>query len=418
MTFLEAGEVETRPWARTRWRPWGVVLACVIGFAISPATVLFYTLGLFIEPLRAAHGWDRAEVSLAIPIFTAAVAGAMPVVGILIDRLGPRRVLIGSILLYGGGLGGFFLVDSLPRFYGLFFLLGVVCSGANSITYTRLLTVWFDRNRGKAIGIASSGMGLGMLIMPPIIDRVMQAANWQWAYLMVGAVVLLLGLPAATWLIADTPEELGLAREPAADALAPPVAMTVREASGTRQYWLILACFMGIAGSTNAIAVHLAPMLLDLGTSSTGAAAAVSAFGGAMLLGRIAMGWLIDRFFAPRICALIFAVSTVATIGLAAGLPVAAIVVAAVCVGFSAGAEGDVMGFLIGRYFGIAHYARIYASIFVAYLLSVSAFPYLLAQMFELTGSYRAGLWLCGVLNLVSVLCLLGMGPYGGRKAR
>ncbi len=405
------------PGPQARWRPWGVVLACLIGFSISPATVLFYTLGLFIEPLNAAFGWDRAQVSLAIPIFTAAVAGAMPFVGVMIDRFGPRRVLIGSILLYGGGLSGFFLVDSLWRFYALFLLLGIGCSGANSITYTRLLTVWFDRNRGKAIGIASSGMGLGMLIMPPIIDATMRAANWQWAYLVVGAVVLLLGLPVATLLIADTPEELGLVREPPADALAPTVTMTLGEASGTRQYWLILACFMGIAGSTNAIAVHLAPMLLDLGTSSAVAAAAVSAFGGAMLVGRVAMGWLIDRFFAPRVCAFIFMLSTAAVVSLAVGLPVAALIVAAVCVGFSAGAEGDVMGFLIGRYFGIAHYARIFASIFVAYLLSVSAFPYLLARLFEWTGSYDSGLWLCAALNITSVACLLAMGPYHRGKS-
>jgi len=104
--------------------------------------------------------------------------------------------------------------------------------------------------------------------------------------------------------------------------------------------------------------------------------------------------------------------STAAVVSLAVGLPVAALIVAAVCVGFSAGAEGDVMGFLIGRYFGIAHYARIFASIFVAYLLSVSAFPYLLARLFEWTGSYDSGLWLCAALNITSVACLLAMGPY------
>ncbi|MCZ4342385.1 MFS transporter [Sphingomonadaceae bacterium G21617-S1] len=404
-----------RPAVPAKWRTWGVVLAAVIGFAISPATVLFYTLGLFIDPLHSAFGWDRAQVSLAIPIFTGAVALSMPVVGLAIDRLGPRRVLLWSIMLYGGGLSGAFLVDDLNSFYIMFLLLGIGCAGANSITYTRLLTVWFDRNRGKAIGIASSGMGLGMLIMPPIIDHMIGVAGWQWAYCVVGLVVLSLGLPAAGLLIVDTPQEAGLEPEPpaASAALSQAVMLTLRQSMTTRQFWLILTCFVGIAGSTNAIAIHLAPMLLDLGASSAVAAAAVSAFGAAMLAGRLVMGWLVDRFFAPFACAFVFGASTIAIVALAMGLPMGWAIVAAICVGFSAGAEGDVLGFLIGRYFGITHYARIYAVIFMAYLLSVSALPYLLAQIFETVGSYRPGLWMCAALNLMSVACLSAMGPYG-----
>ena len=396
---------------------WWIVVAATIGMSLSPGTLAFYSLGLFIKPLNAAYGWDRAEVSLVATILTVGIMLAMPVVGWLVDRYGPRRVVMPSLLLLAIGLASLALVRTLWQFYLAFAFIGVFGAGANSLAYMRLLATWFDRRRGLVIGIASAGMGLGVMLIPPFVHAVMLVGGVQAAYAGLALVVVCIGIPVMAFVVRDAPEEIGLRPDGASSAPADaapstaigyPMDVVLRK----RQFWLLLVIFMAIAGAVNSVAVHMVAMLQDRGSGVETAVMAASLFGGAMLFGRLATGYLIDRFFAPYVAALFFLSSTAALAALSMGAAGPLALVASVLIGLCAGAEGDVLGYLISRYFGLRSFGKIYGYTLSVYMIGVSIFPYAMGVGYETTGSYTGMLFVCTMLNLASAMMLLLLGPY------
>jgi len=138
---------------------WWVVAACLLCLSISPGQYIFSSLGLFTVPLGEEFGWDRAEISLAVTFFTITLAVSIPFLGHLVDRFGSRRVLLPSVLILGLGLMSITLVNQLWQLYVLFTALGCLTAGANSLPYLRTISLWFDRRRGLALGIAMTGNG-------------------------------------------------------------------------------------------------------------------------------------------------------------------------------------------------------------------------------------------------------------------
>ena len=131
-----------------------------------------------------------------------------------------------------------------------------------------------------------------------------------------------------------------------------------------------------------------------------------------MMAGRLITGYLLDRFFAPNVAAVFFLASTLAITALAAGAPGIFMIAACVLVGLCAGAEHDVCGYLISRYFGLLSFGKIFGYTFSAYMIGVSIFPFLMGLGFELSGSYTMTLSLCAILNLISTIVILFLGPY------
>ncbi len=133
----------------------------MIGVAVCSSPVAMVTVGLFMKPLGAAYGWNRASVALAVSIGAIALAVSTPLAGRLIDRFGVRRVLLGSLVTYGAMLAAVpwcVRVFGLTGLYGAYVLVGILSSGANTVAYARLLTGWFTRSRGLALGIGMSGV--------------------------------------------------------------------------------------------------------------------------------------------------------------------------------------------------------------------------------------------------------------------
>jgi MFS family permease len=395
---------------------WKIVLACTLGMAMSPGTLAFYSLGIFIKPLNAAYGWDRAEVSFVATILTLGIMLGLPLIGMLVDRYGPRRVLVPSLVLLGTALVSLTLVDTLWQFYLVFAVIGFVCAGANSLAYMRILSTWFDRRRGLVIGLASAGMGIGVMVIPPFAQFMMSVSGWQAAYAGLGIFVLAIGVPVIALTVRDTPQELGLSSDAMGIADAgrrtPVTGYLMPEIVRMRQFWMLLLIFLAIAGAINAVAMHLVPLIQDRGSPSSVAVLAASLFGGAMICGRLLTGMLLDRYFGPHVAAAFFSASTLAIIALAAGATGVSAVVASVFVGICSGAEGDVLGYLISRYFGIRCFGKVYGYTLGVYMIGVSTVPFLMGLGFEMTGSYTSMLIVCVLLNALSTVLLMFLGPF------
>ena len=188
--------------------------------------------------------------------------------------------------------------------------------------------------------------------------------------------------------------------------------MTVPQAIRTRTFWQLCVIFFCVAGCVTGAITHLVPLLTDRGVSGKSAALAMSLFGLGSIVGRVGNGYLVDRFFAPRMAAAFFAAAAVGVALLLGGGTGNIPAVAATLLGLAVGAEGDVVPFLVSRYFGMRSMAELFGFAFAAYVLGNATGRYLFGAGFDATGSYRVPLIAALFLLMVASAATLTLGPY------
>jgi MFS family permease len=401
----------------------GAIIACIAGFACSLATLgVTYSIGVFITPLHREFGWNREQILTTQLIVTVIAVLASPIVGWICDRHGVRRLLIASQL--GFGLSFFALASrphSLVEFYSLYGVMALLAAGTLGIPFVKLLTSRFDRRRGLALGIAMTGSGLCGIVVPPYVAAILQHYGWRAAYAGLGLLPLLLALPLTIAFVHDlAPARPQGARSPAAAGAQPRVRGTAHDADlgiggAVRGYrfWFMCVAFFICSGAITAFLTNLVPLLTERGFATTRAASFAASFGLAVIVGRVAVGALIDRYWAPLVGVALFApaaaaIAALSLLPLSPGWTVGAISLA----GLAAGAEVDLMGYLVSRYYDLRHFATVYAAIYMAFALGPGIVVPLLGRMRDLSGSYATGLSVIAAGVLLCGLLLLGLGRY------
>jgi MFS family permease len=394
------------------------VAAAMAGLSTGPSQFAFGSLGLFIVPFEEEFGWDRAQISLALTFFSISLAICLPLVGRLVDRIGSRQVLVPSMVICGLCLAAIpVAVSSLWHLLLIFALIGSLGAGANSLPYMLTISAWFDRRRGLAIGLAMAGAGFGFAYVPPLVQYVIDHYGWRSAYFVLAAIAVLVAAPLVGLVFRNSPAEKGLQQDGRQDA---PAESAAGEASGysvsqslrTRTFWMLWAVFCVLSFSLYGLLPHLVPMLTDRGMQATDAALAASTVGITMIVARVMIGYLIDRFFAPRV-ALVFFLLSALGISVLAGAPVGrSAFLAAILIGLSIGAEIDLLAYLTTRYFGLRCFGSVFGLMFAALLVGTSAGPLAFGVGFELTGSYVTILATCAVLNAAASLIVAFLSPY------
>jgi MFS family permease len=394
-----------------------MVLVAAVGQCFGVGTMLVYTFGVFAKPLAGEFGSRRAAISVALSALNVMVTLASPGAGRLVDRFGARRVMVSSIAALAACLIALSWVKApLWHLYALYALGGLLGAGATPVTYSRVVANWFDRRRGIALGLSSAGIGLGAFIMPSLAQWLIDEAGWRRAYIVLGALSLAIAGPAVGIFLRGRPEEVGLAADglgkaPVA-ATEPPRGMRVLEAWRTPTFWQLCAIFFSVSACVNGAIAHLAPLLTDHGVSGRRAALATSLFGGATIIGRVGNGFLVDRFFAPLVAAILFAGATAGLAMLWSGVSGSAAFLAAALLGLAIGAEADVMPYLVSRYFGMRSMGELFGCVFGAYTLGFALGPYLMGAGFDATGSYRIPFACAVAVLLCAIVATLGLGPY------
>jgi MFS family permease len=175
---------------------------------------------------------------------------------------------------------------------------------------------------------------------------------------------------------------------------------------------VLVSAFFLMSASVHGCLIHLVPLLTDRGVSPQLAAMATSLFGGALLIGRVGAGYLLDRFFASTVAVTFFCGATLGLVLLWSGASGATAFFAAFCVGLGMGAEGDIIAYLIGRYFGLRSFSEIYGYAFGAFTLGGVVGPLLMGKAFDSTGSYTIGLGIFVVASVVAAGLMTRLGPY------
>jgi MFS family permease len=364
-------------------------------------SILVFTFGIFLKPLSAEFGWTRSQVSLAFTVTALTVAVCSPFIGKLLDRYPARRIILPCVAIYGAGFCSLsLLTPHLWHLLGVFVLLGVVGNGTTQLGYARVVSAWFDRSRGRALAAVMAGSGAGSMVFPPVAQAIITAYGWRTAYVVLGVIILLLGIPLAAVFL----------REPAHDVKRGK-ADRVETDRRLRKDLLSFAFLCMVAGlvlfsmATNGLNEHLSPLLTDRGFGAQQAAGVLSLLGLSSLLSRLATGYLLDRFFAPRIAFVLFCLCALGMLVTIFANSLWLAYLGAVLVGVGMGAESDTVPFLLSRYFSLQRLSELYAYTWSAYAVAGALGPLAMGKAFDRTHSYDAVvLVFCGMVIVSAIL--------------
>ena len=375
---------------------WLLVLVCAVGIGVGVSALPFYTQGLFIEAWIADFGWTRAQASLGILGSTLALAAVLPFIGSIVDRYGLVTPVMISLLGLSAAyvLLGLF-VQSIATFVILAMLQAILGSASSPLAYTRAINTVFNKQRGLALGVALSGAGVAATFGPTLISNAIDAFGWRGAYFAMALFTLVVGAVIVIVLSrlngAKTPENI--------DTEAASKDFKIAKAS--RTYWTIMAAIFCLSLGLGGLMIHFVPILLDLGLTTSAAVKIAGVIGIAVVLGRLLVGFAVDRIFAPWVAiAILFTcicgILALALLGSTVAVP------AAFVIGFSVGAEVDLIGYLVARYFGIHAYGQIYGRQYSAFLIATGLSPVILGAVRDATGTYTASLFIAAAFMIVS----------------
>ena len=394
---------------RTGWR---LLVAAVLGTGLGLPTLPFYTVGIFAPTFSKEFGWSFASIFGGLVVTTAVLLFGGPIVGHLVDRHGARR--IAALSLAGLGLTYMTLAlstGSIVGYYVSWVALSVFGIGATPISFTRAVNDAFVERRGLALGIALSGIGLLAVIVKPLAAALIDLAGWRATVIVIGALPLLIGAPVVLWGLRSDKTSGGEGQRSL--SLSPLPSLTLKEAVRTRHFAILVCAFVVISFANGAPIPHLENILHSLRIDPAQALTITSVVGVAVIAGRVAGGWLLDRVWAPL-------VGMVVALGAAGGCwilsqdSVSSIeaVIAIVLLGFAGGVEGDVLSYLIARYLGVRSYGAVYGTIFGLFAVGAGAGPSLIGFAYDRLGSYSQILPVCAVLLVLAAGLLLGLGRY------
>jgi predicted MFS family arabinose efflux permease len=362
---------------------WGVVAAAFAGVMVSFSPIVPYTFSLFLTPLHAAFGWKREAIGGTFALAAITVALVSPGIGLLLDRLPPRRIILPSIVVFAVALASLSrLGPNIKQFYLTFFVVGLVANGTAQFAYARTVLSWFYKRRGLALALVLTGSGVGSILIPPLTQWTIEHHGWRSAYLMLGGIALL-GIPLTALLVRNRPDPIEVQEHTAA------VGTTASAALRSASFWILACIIMLSAFSENGLVTNLAAILTEHGVMGQTAAFALSVRGASTIIGRLGVGLLIDRFSPQRIQTFVLLLSALGTLVLAFASTTPAVMVGAAILGVGLGSEADVAPYLLAHYFGRKHFSVLYGLTWTAYAIGGATGPMAIGRWYDRAGFYQ-----------------------------
>lgn len=394
--------------AGSEWRQhWHVLLPCIVGIML--ASVQGYSLGVMIGPIEREFGWPRAEIASGSFIIACIALIGAPLVGIGVDRVGPRRIALIGVVFFCSALAFISTASSnVLTWWVRWAILGVANMFILPLVWTTAINSLFAKNRGKALAIALCGTSLGATFVPGLTQ--LMVANWGWRQAFVG-----LGVGGAVML---GPLALLLFRG-ATDRAGPGTAPMVLAGYSARE-GMARPAFLKLAGSAFVFSVascaltsNGVPVLISHGFSPGEAAATVALIGIGSLIGRLGGGVLLDRYDAKKVAAG-SVLAPVVTVILLLTFPGQTWPAGLACLvlGLSIGTEVDACAYLAARHFGMRSFGTLFGVINGLLLFGTGFSPLASNYVYDVTKSYDPVLWTLIPLCLLSASLFLALGRY------
>jgi MFS family permease len=418
MTFeSQRSEVVQFPGARTSGSPVGVqdqlnrrystqalitaffAMFCVVGIAL-------WGLPFYYDFMVQQFGWTRGQVTAGNALGKLVIGPVFGVAaGWIVDRFGPRRLLIAGILMTGAAVAGLGSVSTLPWLYFFYALnaLGFVCGGP--LPCQILISRWFLSGRGKAMGLAYLGVGFGGAAAPWISTFLVHQFGWQVALRMLGGLIVLIALPLAL-MVKEAPAEKS--------ARGPETSAEMKRAFKTLPFALLILGSMCSIGAVSGTQQNLKLFLsLDRHYTQAEAARIISLVLVFSIVGRLLMGWLSDRFSKKYVMLLIYLLVAVGIPFIFLALQPMVIAAAAALFGIGLGGDYLILPLMTAEIFGLKILGRLMGVILTASGIAEAVSPWLIGRLRDATGSYVEGCLLLIALALLGAGAVLLLPKHG-----
>lgn len=393
---------------------WYIVAACfALCFLFAGAG--FYSFSIFIKPIESEFGWDRSAISLTMSIYLI-VGGLMgPVFGRLIQQYGPKIVMFISAICAGACFMLVSLTQSLWYFYIMYALLAMSVCGIGVIPASSLLSSWFFRRRGTAMGMSMVGISAGGLLLAPCVGIVAATHGWKVSFLGIGLLVWAVALPVIHWVIKNHPSEMGTFQDGkpmSTDAFSQAALQTAQMQAGwpaavvfrSKPFWCIFISFFLAPFAQMGVLQHQVPLIMDAGTSEAMAAAALGVTAGVGGVGKLSFGRISESWPFHYVVLLCFGLQALAVFLLLNAQSALTVWCYAIVFGFAMGGVVVLMPLVVGHFWGLISYGVLLGVIWVANSLGGALGTYASGLIYDHWGNYEYALYLFISAYLVSIV--------------
>lgn len=380
----------------------------------------FYAFSLFVRPLQADFGWGRGEIMTAFTIFYLIMGVTAPYVGRLVDRYGAREVISVGAFIAGLGFVLLSLMHNLWHFYGGYTIIGIGMVATSQVSVTAVVSNWFKKRRGTAIGIMSTGIGAGGFVLAPLIGSyLIPTFGWRATYVALALFMWTL-IPIALLVIRTKPADMGLYPDgrQGSEAVAETKAslsttgLSPKMALATSTFWLIFISYLTLSFGQAGVLQNQVPHLEDIGFPLATAATALGIVGLMSAVGKLGFGWLCDKIQAKYVSGIGIGLQLVAIIILINVKPEssqAIIWLYAIFMGLGAGSWVPAMSMLVSANFGLVSYGAIFGAITLAYNFGTATGPLSAGYIYDITNAYYWAFILSAALQLIAIPIILAM---------
>ena len=399
---------------------WWIVLVITILFFIGGAA----PFAVVLKQLMAQFHTGRGEVSLSQSITSIAGGITGIFVGRILHRHSPRRFMLWGTIISGFCTLLLSLAHSLLFLYVFFLIGGVAGAFSNAIAVFTVLSRWFTRKWGTAIGIAMAGGGIGSIIIQPLVGIIAQNYGWQATYLFAGSLVLAVNVPLILFVLKDRPESMGLLPDgdkPGETAgllngkivVQPSAKLTNTDRNNplfiylkNPSLWLMGISFAFVAIGSSAITTQEVSFLTDMHVSDPVAATARGITLGIGAISALASGWLADRLISRYVTILFFFLSMLGMLILIPAVSMSQIWPFVIIYGLGIGAGGTLLPIVTRDIFGAGDFSAMFGFVIVLLAVGNSVGAPLAGFMYDATGSYHR---VFVIITAIYIIAMIGI---------
>lgn len=401
------------PEARQEWRAsWPAVGAGLVGSAA--AQIHFASIGVFIKPISDSMGWTASTVTCGIFISAMVAVPGSPLAGWLAQKFGLARVIMLGLPLFFLAFAGVGLLSQNRSEWILGWTLVALCGvPVKANLWLLWLAQKFDAARGMAFAMVMAGAGILAIFIPIVTQLIIESVGWRATFPVLAATMAAMAIAACLLGFRASPPLPGERKLLPDVGRAMPGGLSIRRALRARSFWQIGLISFLIGAGLVSLQVHLVPMFRSKGLDARTAALIAGVFGASALAGRFVAGAFLDRYSAriigmlslllPALACLMYLIFP---IGTETGAAIA------ILFGLGVGAEGDVLGYITGKFFGVRSFGTIYGVISGLFALGAGIGPLTMALLLDHTGSYRVAMLAIFFALSVCALLFATLGAY------
>ncbi len=402
---------------------WIIVAGFVLLFLFAGAG--FYSFSIFIKPFEETFGWSRAAVSFAMSLYMIIQGVCGPLVGYLTEKYGPKRIMT----TFAAGAGAAFILVSFTHalwfFYLSYALLSITTTGIGFIPVSRLLTRWFVRRRGTAIGLTMVGISAGGLVMSPLVGMLNSYFTWRASYIFLGLLVWVLAIPMTLFVMKSGPSEMGLrpdgddpedgikldANEFGQTRLnAQEEGWPLRPVLKTRTFWWVALTWLLAPMAQGGVLQHQVPLVTESGLAPTAAAMAMGITAGMGGLGKLSFGRLSESRPFHYVAMACFGVQALAIFLLLSFQSTTMVWIYVLLYGFGMGGVVVLLPLVVGHFFGLAAFGTIMGTVAFIQGIGSSSGALISGLIFDHMGNYQYALILFGCVYLLAIASIIMAG--------